>query len=88
MPTAAYIELLDWTARQIRSDKRGATPTSAAPIFERLGISSQVWCELVKDFGGLFYAVAGKPHEIDSRRSRSGRQRYKAKLKAREQLAG
>ncbi len=36
------------------------------PIFERLQISGEVWCELVKSFGRLFYAVAGKPHEIDA----------------------
>ncbi len=69
MSVATYVELLDWTAREIRDDKRGSTPASARPIFERLGISGEVWCELVRDFGRLFYAVAGKPHVIDDRRS-------------------
>ncbi len=87
IPTAAYLELLDWTARQIRNGKRGSTPKSAKPIFERLGISGEVWCELVKEFGRLFMTVAGKPQEIDSHRSRSGGRRYKAKPKARELLA-
>jgi len=87
MSTAAYVELLDWTARSLRSDKRGATPASARPIFERLGISGEVWCELVQDFGRLFYAVAGKPLEIESRRSRNGLRRYKTKLKTRELLS-
>lgn len=87
IPVAAYIELLDWTARQLRGDKRGATPAGTAPIFERLGISGQAWCSLIKDFGRLFYAVAGQPHEIDARRSRDGQRRYKAKRAARELLA-
>jgi hypothetical protein len=87
IPTAAYLELLDWTARQIRNGKRGSTPKSAKPIFERLGISGEVWCELVKEFGRLFMTDAGKPQEIDSHRSRSGGRRYKAKSKARELLA-
>ncbi len=87
MPMAAYISLLDWTARQVRSDKRGRTPDKMKPIFERLQISGEVWCELVKNFGRLFYAVAGKPHEIDARRSRDGRRRYKAKRAVRELLA-
>ena len=87
MPTAAYIDLLDWTARQIRKGKRGSTPKFAKPIFERLGISAEVWCELVKEFGRLFMTVAGKPHEIDSRRSKNGNQRYNAKPKTRELLA-
>lgn len=87
MPVAGYIELLDWTARQNRQDKRGATPAWMAGVFERLGISVEVWCELVGNFGRLFYAVAGKPHEIDARRSRDGRHRYKAKRRVRELLA-
>jgi len=87
MTTAAYVELLDWTARQIRSDKRGSTPLSLQPIFDRLGIGVEAWCGLVKDFGRLFYAVAGKPHEIDARRSRDGRHRYKTKRQVRELLA-
>ena len=87
MPTAAYIDLLDWTARQVRCDKIGATPKFAKPIFERLGISSEVWFELVKEFGRLFMTVAGKPHEIEARRSRNGKQRYNAKPRTRELLA-
>jgi hypothetical protein len=87
MTTGAYIELLDWTARQIRSDKRGSTPTTMQPIFERLGINREVWCGLVKNFGRLFYAVAGQPEQIDSRRSRDGQHRYKTKRETRELLA-
>ena len=87
MPTAAYVSLLDWTARQLRAGKRGSTPSKMRPVFERLGISGEIWCELVKNFGRLFYAVAGKPHEIDARRSRDGQRRYKAKRAVRELLA-
>ena len=84
MSVAAYIDLLDWTARQMRSDKRGSTPDSLAPVFERLGISDEVWCGLVKDFGRLFYAVAGRPDSVDSHRSRDGRSRYKTKQQTRQ----
>jgi hypothetical protein len=89
MSIAAYVELLDWTARQIRP-KHGIeerTTERLTPIFERLEIRGDIWCALVKGFGRLFYAVAGKPHEIDSRRSRDGRRRYKAKREVRALLA-
>ena len=46
-----YLQLLDWTGRQLRSDKRGAIPRHLAPILQRLGIAfvslvrsgQQVW---------------------------------------------
>ena len=86
MSVADYLELLDWTARQIRADKRGATPVTANRIFERLGIDAEVWCELTRDFGRLFGTVAGKPKVIESTRSRNRHQRYKIRSRARELL--
>jgi len=32
-----YLELLDWTGREIRVGKRGAIPDSLAPILTRIG---------------------------------------------------
>ena len=87
MSTAAYAEMLDWTARQIRTDKRGATPAGLAPIFERLGIHEDTWIELVRDFGRLFSVVAGHPHQIDTHETPSGERRFHARSAARELLA-
>jgi hypothetical protein len=81
-----YLNLLDWTGRQLRSDKRGSTPESAKPIFERLGIDANIWCELTRDFGRLFSTVAGQPKVIEMTRSRSRHQRYKIRSRARELL--
>ncbi len=39
MPFAEYLQLLDWTGRQLRSDKRCAIPEDLAPVFERLSLS-------------------------------------------------
>jgi len=87
LSAAAYLELLDWTARQLRSDKRGATPASAARLFERLGIDERSWCELTKNFGRLFNSVAGKPTVIDNTRSRTRGQRYNIPAKTRQLLS-
>jgi len=86
LSVANYLELLDWTARELRSDKRGATPASVVPIFERLGIDANAWCELTQDFGKLFSTVAGKPKVIESTRSRQRHQRYKIRHRAKELL--
>ena len=53
MTAAAYAELLDWTARQVRGDKRGATPADLPPLFERLQIDERKWVKLVGEFGKL-----------------------------------
>lgn len=90
MTTAQYLELLDWTARQVVAGKSGATPKSVAPLMQRLGLSEETWCSLVKDFGRLFSVVAGQPHRIDDHRSsrtndgKSSGHRYRARRKVRE----
>ncbi len=87
MSLADYLNLLDWTAREVRSDKQGATPQHLAAIFDRLGLSSEVWCHLVKNFGKLFSVVAGQPHQIDGHRSKSNTHRYRARRAARDLLS-
>ena len=87
MSAADYLSLLDWTARQVRSDKRGATPQHFAPLFDRLGVSSDIWCHLVKNFGKLFSIVAGQPNQIDGHRSKTGSHKYRARRAVRELLS-
>jgi len=87
MSTADYLTLLDWTARQQRLDKPGTTPKEFGHLFERLGISTEVWSELVRNFGRLFSVVAGKPATVDSHSSRSGSHRYRTRPVARDLLA-
>jgi len=42
-----YSELLDWTGRALRDDKRGAIPGRAPPILQRLGLTSRQWLDYV-----------------------------------------
>jgi hypothetical protein len=83
---AAYLELLDWTARQTMPGKRGSTPSDAPPILERLKVSATTWCELVSNFGRLFSTVAGHPRIVDSTRSRRGHRRFHLTARVRELL--
>jgi hypothetical protein len=68
-----YLQLLDWTGRQVRSDKRGAIPASLAPILERLGINQEVWLDAVTSFDGWFGAVVGPLSAMASAAQRAGR---------------
>ena len=46
-----YVELLDWTGRQIVNGNRGRIPLTLAPILERLGLDRSAWVETVRRFG-------------------------------------
>ena len=59
-----YIELVDWTGRAIRDDKRGAIPESALPILQRLDISPDHWVELSTHFEERFKGIAGSVSSI------------------------
>lgn len=65
MSLESYLMLLDWTGRQMRSGgKCGRVPAEVAPILKRVGISSGVWCDVVKRFGKIFQRVAGGPQSL------------------------
>ena len=84
--TEDYLELLDWTARQVVAGKRGVTPTNLPPVLARLGLDAGCWCELVSDFGRLFCSVAGRPQCVDSMRCHRTQRRYHLRRRARELL--
>ncbi len=41
--TAGYLELVDWTGRQLRPDKRGHVAASTPPILAKLGLREPAW---------------------------------------------
>jgi len=82
-----YLELLDWSARQLAPGKRGTTPDDLPPMLQRLGLRSSTWCELVGNFGKLFCSVAGLPEAVDPLRSHRTHRRFHLRLRTRELLA-
>ncbi len=63
-----YIQLVDYTGRIIRPDKRGAIPSSLPPILQRLSLNQQQWLENTTQFEQLFYRKFGhkKRHLADT----------------------
>lgn len=55
-----YSELLDWTGRALRDDKKGAIPEKAPPILERLGLTSQQWIDYVPKVEKSFSHAIGE----------------------------
>jgi REP element-mobilizing transposase RayT len=72
MSFAEYLQLLDWTGRQLRQDKRGAIPTDLAPILERLQVSDEGWLQLMGRFSRLFRRAAGRPQSLQRERDERG----------------
>ena len=50
MSLPQYLELLDWTGRQLKPGKRGAIPKNAPPILESLNLSADLWLHVVEQF--------------------------------------
>ena len=59
-----YLELVDWTGRIMRDDKRGAIPDSLPPILERLNIDPQHWLYLTRHFESPFKGLVGSVYKL------------------------
>ena len=61
-----YLDMLDWTGRQLRENGKQSIPVEYKPILERLRVDSDKWLEAVSSYGGDFYRAAGR--EVNMRR--------------------
>src|SRR5208283_4320707 len=55
MTLQSYLELLDWTGRQLRAGTRGVIPQGLESILDRLQVSAESWLETVAQFGRRFH---------------------------------
>jgi hypothetical protein len=70
-----YLELLDWTGRIIREDKRGSIPANTPPILQRLNINPKNWLYSSQYFEKSFSSFAGKLESIRDKLPNLGYQR-------------
>ncbi len=54
-----YFELVDWTGRILRDDKKGSIPKNTPEILIRLNIDSKHWIYLTRDFESPFKTLVG-----------------------------
>ncbi|WP_339670371.1 transposase [Dasania marina] len=59
-----YIELVDWTGRIIRNNKRGTINQQLPPILERLAIEPQQWLTLSTQFESRFKSLVGAKQKL------------------------
>jgi hypothetical protein len=55
-----YLQLVDWTGRSIRADKRGSIELTLPPILERLNIDKDAWTAAMRPNGNVFGRAMGK----------------------------
>ena len=82
-----YLELLDWTGRQIRSDKRGHIAPELRPVLERLDLDVEAWVTNVEAYSGLFHRVVGKIHRLGEIARATGRSWLQGQRGARQLYA-
>ena len=70
-----YLDLLDWTGRNLAAGKRGSIPNHLEPILQRVGIVSSGWCDLIQQFGRLFKRAVGSPQALSNEATARG-QKY------------
>ncbi|MBB3170196.1 transposase [Simiduia aestuariiviva] len=59
-----YLELLDWTGKQIRANKRGAIDAELPPILERLNIDQKHWIYSATQFESRFKGLVGGVYKL------------------------
>jgi REP element-mobilizing transposase RayT len=59
-----YLELVDWTGRILREDKRGAIPATLPPILERLCIDPRHWVYMTRHFESRFKGLVGAVYQL------------------------
>ncbi|MDF1764225.1 MAG: transposase [Oleibacter sp.] len=62
-----YLEIVDWTGRQIRDNKRGYISEAEPAIMARLGIDAEHWLYITQNFESEFKGIVGSVHEIKSK---------------------
>ena len=59
-----YLELVDWTGRIIREDKRGHIASGLPPILQRLNMASNNWLYLSQHFESPFKGLVGSVFKL------------------------
>ena len=59
-----YIELVDWTGRIMRDDKRGYINNELPPILDRLNIDPKHWHYMTQHFESHFKGLVGSAYQL------------------------
>jgi hypothetical protein len=69
-----YLELIDWSSRIVRPDKRGAVDSKVPPILQRLHIDRDAWQKLLRPGANRFGRAIGTLERLTQYAKAAGRQ--------------
>jgi hypothetical protein len=72
MSNRQYIDLVDFTGRQIRPGKRGRIPAKEPPALRRLGLDTKHWTGQVKGIGSGYWRIVGSVESLIERAEATG----------------
>jgi REP element-mobilizing transposase RayT len=81
-----YLELLDWTGRILREDKRGVIYAQHPRLLTILGLEDESWLELASGFGKNYQGAVGSLEELASFASHTGKRWIARKNELRRRL--
>ena len=64
MTEAEYIDLVDFTGRELHPGKRGAIKMDEPPALRKLGLDKNHWTMKVKGVGSNYWRVVGELEEL------------------------
>ena len=70
--TAEYVQLVDWTGRQWRPDKRGAIAAQAPMALSRIATSDCAWTAQVRGIGSQYWRAVGAAQALIDRAAQLG----------------
>jgi len=68
-----YIELVDWSGRIIREDKRGAISSQRPRLLSTLGLDNGIWLSLASSFGKDYHGAVGSLEALAAYASNTGK---------------
>jgi len=68
-----YIELVDWSGRIIREDKRGAISSQRPRLLSTLGLDDDTWLSLASSFGKDYHGAVGSLEALAAYSSNTGK---------------
>ena len=68
-----YIELVDWSGRIIREDKRGIILSQHSRLLTTLGLDDETWLSLTSSFGKNYHGAVGSLEALAAYASNTGK---------------